>query len=409
MRRGRGSKIWDVDGNEYIDYNMAFGCLAIGHAHPVLVEEIRRIIDDGTIYGFETEASVKLAEVLTQRYGYEMVRYSTTGLEATLLAVRLARAFTQRKKILKFEGCFHGTHEQLMVSVKPSIYRAGHPREPNSVPASLGMPDELTSLVVVAPYNDLEATEKIMRKYGNEIAGIIIEPIAMNMGVVIPDKEFMSGLKKLAEEYNSLLIFDEVKTCGKFLHGAQDYFGIKGDIMVAAKSIAGGYPLSAVLAKREVFDVVGPNKTAHGGTFNSNILSVWAAYITLTKILTEDGLRYAQQLSQELAHGYEDILQDSGIDAHVSHIATSGVVYFCKEKIKNWRDFLRYHNLGRWYAWVIRMLSRGIIPQALGYDEQWTVSLQHSREDIERTIEAMKYSVEEIKGEFGKFFAVEVL
>ncbi len=409
MKRGRGSRIWDADGNEYIDYNMAFGALGIGHAHPVLVGEMRRIIEDGTIYGFETEISVKLAEVLTQRYGYDMVRYSTTGLEATLLAVRLARAFTQRKKILKFEGCFHGTHEQVMVSVKPSIYRAGHPRKPNSVPASLGMPDELTNLVVVAPYNDLEATEKIMREQGNEIAGVIIEPIAMNMGVVIPDKEFMKGLKELTEEYNSLLIFDEVKTSGKFLRGAQDYFGIRGDIMVVAKSIAGGYPLSAVLARREIFDVVGPNKTAHGGTFNSNILSVSAAYITLTKILTEDGLRHAQQLSQELARGYEDILQDSGIEAHVSHIATSGTIYFCKEPVKNWRDFLRYSNFGRWYAWIMRMLVRGVIPQALGFDEQWTVSVQHSEEDVEKTLEAMKHSVREIKGEFKRLSVDEVL
>ena len=409
MKRGRGSRIWDVDGNEYIDYNMAFGALGIGHAHPVLVEEMKKAIEDGTIFGFESENSVKTAEVLTSRYGYDMVRFSTTGLEATLLAVRLARSFTGRKKILKFEGCFHGTHEPLMVSVKPSIYRAGHMKNPNSVPASLGMPEEFASLVIAAPYGDLEAVEKIMQKHGNDVAGIILEPVAMNMGVVIPSLGFLRGLRDLADEYNCVLIFDEVKTSGKFYRGVQEWCGVKGDIMVAAKSIAGGYPFSAVLAKREIFELVGPNKTAHGGTFNSNPLSVTAAYITLTKILTEDSLRQAQQLSKELAKGYDEILSDAGIEYSISHIATSGTIYFTSHKISNWREFVRYNNFGRWYAWVMGMLNKGVIPQALGYDEQWTVSVQHTREDVDKTLEAMKDVVKAIKGDFKPLAVEEVL
>ncbi|HIE58571.1 MAG TPA: aspartate aminotransferase family protein [Candidatus Caldiarchaeum subterraneum] len=406
MKRGRGSRIWDVDGNEYIDYNMAFGALGIGHSHPVLVEEMKRVIEDGTIFGFEAENSVKVAEVLTSRYGYDMVRFSTTGLEATLLAVRLARAFTGRKKILKFEGCFHGTHEPLMVSVKPSVYRAGHVKTPNPVPASLGMPEEFTNLVIAAPYGDLEATEKIMQRQGNEVAGIILEPIAMNMGVVIPSLGFLRGLRDLADEYNCVLIFDEVKTSGKFYRGVQEWCGVRGDIMVVAKSIAGGYPFSAVLSRREIFEVVGPNKTAHGGTFNSNPLSVTASYITLTKILTEENLKHSQQLSRELAKGYDDILSDAGLEYNISHIATSGTIYFTSRKINNWREFVKYNNFGRWYAWVMAMLRRGIIPQALGYDEQWTVSIQHSREDIDKTLEAMKEAVKEIK-DISKQLAVE--
>jgi len=400
MKRGRGSRIWDVDDNEYIDYNMAFGALGIGHAHPVLVEEMKRVIEDGTIYGFESEASVKAAEALTSRFGYEMVRFATTGLEATLLAVRLARAITGRKKILKFEGCFHGTHEMLLVSVKPTRYKSGHAKYPNPVPASLGMPDELTNLVAVAPYGDLYAVEDIMRRQGDEIAGIILEPIAMNMGVVIPSIGFLRGLRELADEYNCVLIFDEVKTSGKFYKGVQEWCGVKGDVMVVAKAIAGGYPFSAVLASREILEVVGPNKTAHGGTFNSNPLSASAAYITLTKILTEESLNHAKKLSDMLARGYGEILQDSGIEHNIVNIATSGTIYFTEKRITCWRDLIRYNDFGRWYAWVIEMMNRGIIPQALAFDEQWTVSTQHTKEDIEKTLEAMKDAVKEIKGRF---------
>jgi glutamate-1-semialdehyde 2,1-aminomutase len=396
MRKGKGSRIWDVDGNEYIDFNMAFGCLAAGHSHPVLVEAMRKQLEEGSIYGFESEMSVMLAEVLTSRFGYESVRFSTTGLEATLLAVRLARSFTGRRKILKFEGCFHGTHEMLMYNVKPDPYRAGHPATPTVVPASWGMPDELKNLAVIARYNDLEAARQVMRTHGNEVAGIILEPIAMNMGVVIPDIEFLKGLRELADEYSCLLIFDEVKTSGKFYRGAYEWCGVKADIMVAAKSIAGGFPLSAVLASREVFETVGPRKTAHGGTFNSNIWSATAAYITLTKILTEDALSRSQRLSEKLAKGYEDVLADSGIKYKISHIATSGTVYFGVDRVRNWRDFLK-NDFGLWYSWFLGMLCGGILPQAAGYDEQWTVSVQHTDEDIEKAIEVMKDVVEKLK------------
>lgn len=397
MVRAKGSRIWDVDNNEYIDYNMAFGALGIGHAHPTLVEIIKERIENGTIYGFETDESVKLAKVLTQRFNFDMVRFSSTGLEATQLAIRLARAATKRKKILKFEGCYHGSHDTLMVGVKPDPYVAGHPKRPRSTLASWGMPEEIRDTIIIAPFNDLEATEKLMKIYGNEVAGIILEPIPMNMGVVLPDIEFLKGLRELADEYNSMLIFDEVKTGGKFYKGAQEYFGIKPDIMTIAKAIAGGYPFSAVLANRDVMELIGVKKVAHGGTFNSNPLSVTAALITLTKILTENSLNYAWKLNEILSKGYKDIIEDNKIEAHVVNIATSGVIYFTTHSIKNWRDFVKYNNLGRWYAWVLAMLIRGIIPQALGFDEQWTVSIQHSKEDIEKTLEIAKEAIKEIK------------
>jgi glutamate-1-semialdehyde 2,1-aminomutase len=398
MARGKGSRIWDVDGNEYIDYNMAFGALAIGHAHPILVERIRERIENGTVFGFETKYGVKLAEVLLKRFGFEMIRFSSTGLEGTQLAVRLARAATNRPKILKFEGCYHGSHDSLLVGVKPDPLHAGHPKKPRSVPAGPGIPKDIADQVVIAPFNDIYAVEDIMRQHGNDIAAIILEPIPMNMGVVLPKKGFLEGLRKLADEYNSLLIFDEVKTSGKFYRGAQDYFGVKPDIIVVAKALGGGYPFSAVMAKKDLMELIGPRKVAHGGTFNSNPLSVYAAYITVTEILTEQNLAYAQKLSDELAKGYRDVIEDKRVDAHVVDIATSGTVFFTKEEISNWRDFVLKVNWGRWYAWVLGMLINGVIPQALGIDEQWTVSIQHTKEDIQKTVEMFDKVLSEIKG-----------
>lgn len=397
MARAKGSRIWDVDGNEYIDFNMAFGALGIGHAHPVLVEAIKDQIENGTVYGFEFEDSVKLAKALIERYGFHMVRFSSTGLEATQLAIRLARAVTRRKKILKFEGCYHGSHDSLLVGVKPEIYVAGHPRKPRTVLASLGIPEDIQNTAVIAPFNDLESVESIMKEQGNDVAGIILEPIPMNMGVVLPDKEFLKGLRELADEYNSILIFDEVKTGGKFYRGAQEYFGVKPDIITLGKAIAGGYPLSAVMANKEIMELVGAKKVAHGGTFNSNPLAVKASLVTLTKILTEDALSYAWKLNEMLSKGYRDILEDVKLDAHIISIATSGVIYFTSHSIRNWRDFVKYNDLGKWYAWVLYMLVENVIPQALGFDEQWTVSIQHTREDVEKTLEVAKKALSEVK------------
>lgn len=410
MARGRGSHIYDVDGNEYIDFNMAFGALVVGHANPVLIEKVKQRLEDGTIYGHETEISYKLAKELTLRYGYDMVRFSSTGLEATLLAVRLARANTGRNKILKFEGHFHGTHEILMVGVKPDLKHAGHPKRPRSVPSGYPynvVPREYAENVVIAPWNDVEAVEEIMKIHGNDVAAIILEPVAMNMGVVPGKKEFVRRLRELADEYNCLLIFDEVKTSGMWYRGAQDYFGVKADIITVAKAIGGGFPFSAVLTKREIMEIVGPKRVPHGGTFNANPLSTFAAYVTVTELLTEVNLAYTHKLSEELAKGYRDVIQEKGLDAHVVQIANKGTVYFSKDEINNWRDFVVKVNWGTWYVWTLGMVINGVIPQPMAIDEQWTVSIMHTKEDIQRAIEIADKVASEIKGKPVEKLAVE--
>jgi len=395
--RGKGSRLWDADGNEYIDFNLAFGALVSGHTHPILVRAINERVVNSTILGFEFEDSYKLAKIICERYGVDMVKFSSTGGEAANYAIRFARVFTGRKKILKFEGCYHGFGDSLLVSVKPSKAKAGHPRFPNQVPASQGILEEIVKNTLVAPFNDLEAVETIMKTHGNDVAGIILEPIPMNMGFVLPKPEFLKGLREIADEYNSVLIFDEVKTCGKFYRGATGYFKVKPDLVAMGKAIAGGYPLSLVAGRKEIMECVVPGVVSHAGTFNSNPLSITAGIVTLSQILTEEAMIEATKLSEMLARGYEQIIQDTRISAIVQWAGTSGTVHFTKTKrVENWRDFLTTE-VARWHLYLMIMMNRGIIPMAPGPDEQWTVSVQHTKEDIEKHLEAFKEVAENLR------------
>ena len=396
--KGKGSRLWDVDDNEYIDFHMAFGVLASGHSHPVLVNKIIERISNGTILGFECDESHKLAKLICNRFGVEMVKFSTTGGEATNYAIRFARAYTERKKILKFEGCYHGFPDSLIVNVKPTVAKAGHPRFPNQVPSSKGILNEVVKQTLIAPFNDLEAVDTIMKKYGNEVAAIILEPIPMNMGYILPKPGFLEGVRKIASEYNSVLIFDEVKTSGKFYKGAADYFKVKPDLVTMAKAISGGYPLSLVAGSKDIMNSVVPGVVSHAGTFNSNSLSITAGLITLSNILTEDSMNKATELSNLLRKGYEDIIKDANIKALVQSAGTSGTVHFTRaEKIENWRDFVNTIDIARWFLYTVIMMNRGIMPSAFGPDEQWTISVQHTKEDIEKHLEVFKEIAEHVK------------
>src|SRR5438128_5431416 len=209
VRRAKGSRLWDADDNEYVDFCMAFGALVAGHSHPVLAKAMRDRVANGTIFGFESVEAGPLADHLCRRFRLDRLKFSMTGLDATLFAVRLARAVTGRRRILKFEGCYHGSHDALMVSIKPKKELAGDPRRPNPVPSSKGLLPELVQAAVIAPFNDLEATEALANEHAEDVAGIILEPVPMNMGYVPPSPEFLDGLRKIATEIGALLIFDE--------------------------------------------------------------------------------------------------------------------------------------------------------------------------------------------------------
>lgn len=387
--RGKGSRIWDVDGNEYVDFCMGFGALATGHAHPALVHAISDRIQNGTLLGFETEDSIKLGDLITRRFNVDMVRFSSTGLEGTLHALRLARAHTKRSKILKFEGCYHGSHDSVLVSVKPTAARSGSGRLPNQVPASLGVPEEVIQNTLVAQFNDIGGVEELFAKSGEGIAAVILEPIPMNMGFILPVSGFIQGLRRLCSSNGSVLIFDEVKTSGKFYGGAQSRFDVAPDLKVFGKAIAGGYPLSAVGGRKEIMEEIVPGSVSHAGTFNSNPISVVAGNVTLGEILTEDAMARATSLGDGLGKACKDLVSDYGLEAKIQWDGLSGTIHFTKDEVHSWRDFLSC-NLGRWWTYYLSMLNRGVIPMATGPDEQWTVSVQHTQEDISKHIEVFR-------------------
>ncbi len=396
VRRAKGSRAWDADGNEYIDFNMAFGALVAGHSHPILARAMRERVSNGTIFGFESADAAPLADHMAKRFRVDRMKFSMTGLDATLFAVRLARGVTGRKRILKFEGCYHGSHDALMVSIKPRKELSGDPRRPNPVPSSKGLVQELVETAVIAPFNDLAATEEIVIEHADEIAGIILEPVPMNMGYVHPNPGFLEGLRRLADEIGAVLIFDEVKTCGKWYGGAEEAFGVTPDIKVFGKAIGGGFPLAAVGGKASVMDQVIPGQIAHAGTFNANPVSITAGLVTLTKILTRAGMKHAQGIGTMLAKGYIDIIEDHGLTMKVQYGGISGTVHFTRGAVTDWRSFQDV-DVGRWWGYYTAMLNRGIIPMATGPDEQWTTSLAHTKADVARHLDAFEEVAESIK------------
>ncbi len=381
VRRASGARIWDVDDNEYLDFAMGFGSLGTGHAHPRLVEAIRGRIANGTMFGFESEETARLCEHLCARFHVERVKLSNTGLDATMFAVRFARHITGRGRILKFEGCYHGSHDALLASVKPGRTKAGDPRRPNIVPASTGLIPRAHDSTLVAPFNDLAATESIAEAHGDDLAAVILEPIPMNMGFVLPLDGFLEGIRKLCSRLGAVLIFDEVKTGGKFYGGAEEAFGVQPDLKVLSKAIGGGFPIAAVAGRADILDAVEPGVVSHAGTFNANPLSVAAAQVTLEQILTRIAMEDAARLGEELGRGYRDIVADRGIPARIQYLGISGALSLSAEPVVDWRTFLGT-DVGKWWGYYTAMLNRGVIPTGTGPDEQWTLSAQHTREDV---------------------------
>jgi glutamate-1-semialdehyde 2,1-aminomutase len=408
MKAGRGTRLWDADGNEYLDFNMGFGALVTGHAHPVLVRAMADRVANGTMFGFESSEMPDLAKHLCHRFRQDRIKLNTTGAEAASFAVRLARAHTWRRKLLKFEGCYHGSQDGLLVSVKPPRARAGPRRKPTAVPSSRGLPPEVTRDVVVAPFNDLRAVEALVREHGPELAAIILEPIPMNMGCIVPVKGFLEGLRRLCDEHDLVLIFDEVKTSGKFYGGASDALGVRPDLAILGKAISGGYPMAAVAGRSALMDEVVPGQIAHAGTYNSNPLCVTAALVTLTKILTPEAMHRAEDLGNRLGRGYEQIAKDSGLRMIVNYMGISGQLHFTTKPVRDWRSFL-LSSVSKWYFYHTAMLNRGIIPAGNGPDEQWTLSVQHSAEEVDAPLQAFAEVAGRIRRVEGEMPMVEAI
>ncbi len=390
VKEGQGSHFRDLDGNDYIDHNLCFGANIAGHCHPAVMKAMTGCSITGTIFGMPHDLEWQLAEEICNRFPIEMLRFGSTGTEATMHAIRLARAATSRDKIIKFEGGYHGAHDSALVSVKPHAPEFGDVNAPTPVPSGLGVPKGTLANVAVATFNDLASVELCFRQNSEEIAAIILEPIMMNVGLCMPQPGFLEGLREICTRNGALLIFDEVKTGAKLCWGgAAEYFGVKPDMICLAKSIGGGLPLSAFGASRSVMDLISQRKVFHGGTPNTNPVSMAAGLATFREVLTRENYAHVEKLSQRLADGYRRTIAKVGLQAYIVSAGANGALMLYPKEIRNYRDWITI-DADLWRLYWFGMVNRGVMPQPHWWDEQWTISVQHTESDIDKHLSAFE-------------------
>jgi len=391
---GKGSKFWDVDGNEYVDYHNGFGAMAVGHAHPKIVEAIERAARGGTHFATTTPTSVAFAEELCRRFRLDKVRFSNSGTESTMDAIRVGRAVTGKDALIKIEASYHGHHDDVFYSVIPNFDAMGPPERPADAPFSRGIPKSGGQEIRVVPFNNAEALAKLLDAEADRIGAMIMEPIMMNVGLIPPLPGYLEKVRELCTKYNVAMIFDEVKTGATIAEGgAIEYFGVQPDLACFAKSIGGGTPTAAFGGKAAYMDEIGKS-LAHLGTFNGNPLCSAAGLAALTEVLTPDQYTRFKDLGARLANGCEEVLNQYGIPSHVRDFGCKGAISYSAKPFENYRDFLGAEPelfYGNW-PW---MLNRGIF-MTPGDEEQWTISAQHDEADIDRWVDAYAGYCEEL-------------
>ena len=382
IERGEGPYVYDADGNKYVDYVLSWGPLILGHAHPRVAEPLKRAVDRGTSYGAPTALETELAELVIEAVpAVEMVRFVNSGTEATMSALRLARAYTGRDKIVKFVGCYHGHADFLLVQAGSGVATLGLPDSPG-VPAGTAQ-DTLT-----APFNDLEAVEAVFETYPEEIAGVIVEPVGGNMGVVPPEDGFLEGLRALTEAHDAVLIFDEVMTGFRVAYGgAQELYDIDPDVTTLGKVIGGGLPVGAYAGKREIMETVAPAGPMYqAGTLSGNPLAMTAGIETL-KVLREPGVfDEIEQKAAKLAKGVGQAAEEAGVPIYQTRVGTMFSNFFSAEPVTDYES-AKASDTERFGRYFHAMLKRGVYIAPSQFEAGF-ISLAHSDEDIERTVEA---------------------
>jgi glutamate-1-semialdehyde 2,1-aminomutase len=408
MQKGKGSRLVDVDGNEYIDYLLCYGALILGHGHPRVIEAvIQQMTNDGTtVFGTPHELETVMAKKIIHAFpSMEMVRYTNSGLEATLLAIRLAQAFTGKTAIAKFEGHYHGGYDQVLMSVNPSIAEAGDEKEPKAVPESKGIPNQYTDETIILPFNNIEATETILRKQKHRLAAVILEPI--QGGFIPADSTFMKQLRAITKELGIVLIFDEVKTGFRITYGgAQTVYGIAPDLTALGKVLGGGFPIGAVGGKKEIMEQMDPrrgkdalsigvqkvNKTDtlfHSGTYNGHPTILAAGLATLDVLRQEDTMTKLLQMTSMLREGLENVYHAYGIPMKTVGLGSIFNIVLTEEDVKNYRDLTKT-NIKLREKIDYELLSLGVYTKP---GNRYSMSVVHTQEDIARTIEAHEKAI----------------
>jgi len=394
--KAKGAYLWDVDGRRFIDYRMAFGPIILGHAYDEVDVKVIEEVKNGVLFAMTSELEIAVAEMIVDMCpAVDMVRLACSGTEATMHAIRVARAFTGRDIILKFEGNYHGFHDHTLWSTYAPVEAYGNRRSPIPVRASSGIPQSMGEYVITLPFNDFEGFERMMRSYGGQIAAVITEPCQGNCGAIEPQPGFLDLIRKRTEEYQSVFILDEVKTGFRIANGgAQEYYGIKPDLATYAKALGNGYPIAAFGGKREIMSIIG-NGVSQGGTYTNNKPGVAAAYATLNLLRTKPILASIQKRGKRLMDGLKDIFEDNNIPAAVSGYPAMFSFALGVEEVTCQRDWDNSDKKA--YLKLVELaIEKGVMPD---HDarEPWFLSYSHTDADIDDTLSVYAEIVKKIK------------
>jgi glutamate-1-semialdehyde 2,1-aminomutase len=393
VKHAAGSRMIDVDDNEYVDYDMGFGALFAGHMNPAVRRAVEAQLDDGTLYVTPCELDAEVAELLADRYDLPMWRPTNSGTESTMDAIRLARGATRREKLVKVEGGYHGHHDEVMISCKPPLDQAGPADAPHSIPQSAGITQGTIDDVIVVPYNDADALERVLRN--RDVAAFIVEPVMQNIGICLPDPGYLEAVREITARYGTLLIFDEVKTgITAGYGGATKHFGVQPDLVCLAKSIGGGFPVGAFGGKAEYMDLITSGEVLHLGTYNGNPLVMAAVKATLTEACTVETVDAAIARNVRMIDAVNAVIDRTGVPAHTIQFGAKGCVTWAARPIRNYRDYkATYFDLA--FSQWIYGINRGVMLPP-GLDDQWLISVMHDESDTMRNAEVFEEFVGEL-------------
>ncbi len=398
IARGEGAHVYDMDGNRYVDYQLGFGPIILGHGDPAVAGAVAEAAAEGTTFAMTTAREIEAAEVFRDAVPWvDALRFTNTGTEATMHAIRLARAHTGREIIVKFEGAYHGAHDYVLFSTSGApVGSLGSRRSPVPWQESSGVPEVIRSLIRVVPYNDLEAMERLFRSEGHRIAAMIVEPMLGNFFGVMPGDGYLEGLRRICDEYGSVLIFDEVKTGFRMgLGGAAEVFDVVPDLGTFAKSMGNGFPVAAIAGRNEIIGDWAAGGVMQAGTYSGNGIGVAAARATIDILATGEPFAAMEKSGTALMNGVEGILADEGVPGHVvGHWSMFGIS-FSEEPPREYRDYAN-HDEDLYAEVIMGMIKRGVMP-ADDAREPWFLSAAHSPEDVALTLEAFGDALQDAK------------
>src|SRR4051794_12013440 len=384
--RGKGSRLFDIDGNEYIDFHLGYGAMVVGHAHPKIVEALQKQAAKGTHFAQPTKDLDVIGENLSDRFHLPLWRFANSGTETTLEAIRLVRANTGRDMIAKIEGSYHGHHDSIMFSVAPDRSEIGPREHPVTVPQAMGIPQAFADLVRVVPFNDLTEAKRAFDENPGKIAGMIVEPAMMNCGVILPEAGYLQHLKDLCHDNGAYLAFDEVKTGATLTYGgAVEAFGVVPDMICLAKAIGGGTPCGAIGSTEDLYGPVIRGEYDMAGTFNGNPLTMAASRATLTEVLVPEAYEHFNRIDKVMKDGLNAIVEKYELPCYVTGLGAKGSVIYSNRPVREYRDAVGIDERISYLAWLFQQ-NRGVFKSPWTKQETWTLSVAHTEDDASRYI-----------------------